>query len=350
MLDSLPQLLSAPVLFFLLGVFACLVRSDLDIPQPIPKLLSLYLLIGIGLKGGIELRAATLSFDVVAGLAAAIVLSAAVPLWTFFLLRRRLGSADAAGVAATYGSISAVTFILAVSFLETRNEPYGGHMVASMALMESPAIIIGLLLARRFGVAQTDPLPTRRPMGTIAPDAFGSPTVPGLEHEQTPFRWRTLVHEAVFNSAVLLLLGSLAIGAILGHDGFTELSPLFGTPFKGVLCLFLLDMGLLAARRLGDLGRAGISTTGFALVAPPVHAAIGIGSAWLLGLSPGDALLLAVLVGSASYIAVPAALRLSLPEANPSIFVPMSLGLTFPFNVVIGIPLYWGVITWLWSA
>jgi len=164
-----------------------------------------------------------------------------------------------------------------------------------------------------------------------------------------PFRWGPLAHEAMFNSAVLLLLGSLAIGAIIGHDGFAELAPLADAPFKGVLCLFLLDMGLVAARRLGDLRRAGLVPMAFGLVAPPAHAMLGIGVAWAIGLDRGDALLLAVLTGSASYIAVPAALRLSLPQANPSLFVPMSLGLTFPFNVVVGIPLYWSVIRSVWS-
>jgi hypothetical protein len=343
------ELLNAPVLFFALGVFACLVRSDLDVPQPIPKLLSLYLLIAIGLKGGIELRAAEASLDVFAGLGAAVALSVAVPIWTFFLLRRRLGSTDAAGVAATYGSISAVTFIIALSFLDDRGVDYGGHMVAAMALMESPAIIIGLLLANRF--AQTTPttLASRsRYVGTIAPDAYGSPASPGAEPDPPPFRWGPLAHEAVFNSAVLVLIGCLGIGAIIGHDGFVQLAPFFDTPFKGVLCLFLLDMGLLAARRLGDLRRAGVVAISFGLLAPPVHAMLGITLAYLTRLGPGDALLLAVLAGSASYIAVPAALRLSLPAANPSLFVPMSLGLTFPFNVAIGIPVYWAAISWLW--
>ncbi len=345
------DLLNAPVLFFALGVFACLVRSDLDVPQPIPKLLSLYLLISIGLKGGVELRAAQASPEVLAGLGSAVALSIAVPIWTFFLLRRRLGSTDAAGVAATYGSISAVTFIIAVSFLEGRSVDYGGHMVAAMALMESPAIIVGLLLARRFAQTngKTDDA-KRRFVGSIAPDAFGSPASPDTEPDPPPFRWGPLAHEAFFNSAVLVLIGCLGIGAAIGRDGFADLAPFVAEPFKGVLCLFLLDMGLLAARRLGDLRRAGVVAIGFGLLAPPIHAALGIGIAYVTGLGQGDALLLAVLAGSASYIAVPAALRLSLPAANPSLFVPMSLGLTFPFNVAVGIPLYWRVISLLWPA
>jgi hypothetical protein len=158
-----------------------------------------------------------------------------------------------------------------------------------------------------------------------------------------------LLHEAIFNSAVLLLLGSLLIGVLIGPAGLAELSPLVVGPFKGVLCLFLLDMGLVATRRLDDLRRAGWAPMVFGIVAAPVHAAMGLAVAWAIGLSPGNALLLGVLSGSASYIAVPAALRMSLPAANPSIYVPMSLGLTFPFNVVIGIPLYWAMIRWAWG-
>jgi hypothetical protein len=324
------DLINAPVLFFLLGVVACLVRSDLDIPQPIPKMLSLYLLVAIGLKGGVGIREAEASVEVIGGLVAAVALSAAVPVWTFFLMRRRLGAANAAGVAATYGSISAVTFIIAAQFLTTRGVDYGGHMVAAMALMESPAIVVGILLASRFGGGGGGP-PT--------PEGVGFGTV----------RWGRLLHEAIFNSAVLLLLGSLLIGVLIGPAGLAELSPLVVGPFKGVLCLFLLDMGLVATRRLDDLRRAGWAPMVFGIVAAPVHAAMGLAVAWAIGLSPGNALLLGVLSGSASYIAVPAALRMSLPAANPSIYVPMSLGLTFPFNVVIGIPLYWAMIRWAWG-
>jgi hypothetical protein len=325
----LSNLVSAPVLFFVLGVLACLIKSDLDIPQPIPKLLSLYLLISIGLKGGVELGAAEASFEVAAGLGAGVLLSALIPIWTFFLLRPRLGSTDAAGIAATYGSISAVTFIIAASFLESRQAAYGGHMVAAMALMESPAIIVGILMANKFADRS-------KPTEPIKP--------------RPPIRWGTLLHESAFNSAVLLLLGSMVIGLMVGKAGFAEVAPFVAEPFKGVLCLFLLDMGLLAARRLGDLRRAGVWTIGYALAAPPTHAALGIALAYVLGLSPGDALLLAMLAGSGSYIAVPAALRLSLPRANPSLYVPMALGITFPFNVIVGIPLAWAVIQQVWPA
>lgn len=324
----LANLLSAPVLFFTLGIAAAVLKSDLEIPSPIPKLLSLYLLMSIGLHGGVELVTAGLTSDVVASLAAAIILSAIMPVWVFALLKRPLGSATAAGVAATYGSISAVTFIIATSFLADRGVSYGGHMVAAMALMESPAIIAGILLARFWGRVGTD----------------GHGIGARNEYQPRP-AWGPLLHDAFFNGAVFLLLGSLLIGLVIGREGFASVAPFVYEPFRGVLSLFLLDMGLVAARRLGDFRRAGATAVIFGVVAPPVHAGVGIVVARLLGLSPGDALLLAVLAGSASYIAVPAALRLALPQANPSIYLPMSLGVTFPFNVVLGIPLYWLVIT-----
>ncbi len=316
----LDNLLSAPVLFFALGIFACLVRSELEVPQPVARFLSLYLLLSIGLKGGVALRVAGLSAEIVAGLGAGVALAFAVPVWTFFVLRRRLGAVDAAGVAATYGSISAVTFIVATSFLERIGEAYGGHMVAAMALMESPAIVMGILLARRFA----------------------EPSEEGGENGSVD--WPGLLHDAALNPAVLVLLGAMAIGLMIGPEEFESVAPFVSKPFKGVLCVFLLDMGLLAARRLGDLPASGAGTIGFSLIAPPVHASLAIGIGMAARLSPGDTLLLAVLAGSASYIAVPAALRLSLPEANPSIYVPMSLAVTFPFNVIIGIPAYWWMI------
>ncbi len=322
----LDNLLSAPVLFFGLGLFARWVRSDLEIPQPVARFLSLYLLLSIGLKGGVELHEAGISRDVVAGLGAGLTMAFAVPVWTFFLLRRSLGAVDAAGVAATYGSISAVTFVVASSFLGELSVSHGGHMVAAMALMESPAIVMGLVLAQRF------------------PDARES------GGEPPALAWSPLMHEAAFNPAVLVLLGSMAIGLVIGPREFEEIAHFVSKPFKGVLCLFLLEMGLLAARRLGDLRAAGATPILFALAAPPIHAAIAILLGWVVGLPAGDSLLLAVLAGSASYIAVPAALRLSLPEANPSLYVPMSLAVTFPFNVVLGIPLYWWAIGLLHNA
>lgn len=316
----LSNLANPPVLFFFLGALAVLVRSDLEIPQPAPKLLALYLLLAIGFKGGVELHKSGLDFAVVRALAVALLVAVAVPVWIFFALRRRLGVPNAAAVAATYGSVSAVTFIAATSLLTQLAVPFSGWMVAAMALMESPAIIIGVMLARRFAGAGSDAI-----------------------------EWRELLREAFFNGSVFVLMGSLVIGMITGANGEAALAPFTGGIFKGVLCLFLLDMGLVSARRLITSRELRVLHVGFAVIAPIAHAALGLGLALMLGLTRGDALLFTVLCASASYIAVPAAMRLALPQASPGIYVPMSLAVTFPFNIIVGLPLYLAVIDRLWS-
>ncbi len=315
----LTNITAPPVLFFFLGAAAALVRSDLEIPQAIARFLSLYLLLAIGFKGGVALAESTWSLTMLASLIAAIVLASTIPILAFFLLRRRIGTADAAGIAATYGSVSAVTFITATAYLDLLQIPWSGHLVAALALMESPAIVIGILLFRLYGPRDT----------------------------AVALQWRELLRDAFLNGSVFLILGSLLIGWISGPAGMDQLAPFTTHIFTGMLCLFLLDMGILAARRLEELRRSGAMLVGFALLFPMFCALLGTGVAWLLGLSEGDTLMLAILAASASYIAVPAALRLTLPEANPSIYVPMSLALTFPFNIVFGIPLYHQIIQWL---
>jgi len=314
------NLLTPQILFFFLGMAATVVRSDLEIPQPVTRGLSLYLLFAIGLHGGVELASAGLRPATLAPLLAGVAFSALFPVASFALLRRRLGAADAAAIAATYGSISAVTFITATSFLDDRGAPWSGHMVAAMALMESPAILAGVLLARRYGEGADD-------KGASL---------------------RTLLHEAFTNGAVFLLLGALAVGVLTGEKGWEGVAPFAYVPFKGVLCLFLLDMGLIAARRLRALRDSGTVLVGYALLAPMAHAAIGLAVAWAMGLPEGDALLLVILCASASYIAVPAAMRMSLPQANPSLYLPMALAVTFPVNIALGIPLYYSLIEALW--
>lgn len=310
------NLLSAPVLFFALGMVATWLRSDLDIPNPISKFLSLYLLFAIGLKGGAELAESGLNAHIMLVMLACVAMASAVPVWTFLIMRLRLDTANAAAVAATYGSISAVTFIIATSVLAKEGIAFGGHLVAAMALMESPAIVMAVILAQLAGDRS---IAARPPWGHVLSEAF-------------------------LNGAVVLLMGSLIIGAVIGRKGFHDLAPFVESPFKGVLCLFLLDLGLIASRRLGDLRRGGPVLIAFAVIAPAIHALIGIAIARALRMSVGDALLFAVLCGSASYIAVPAAARLVLPAANPGLFVPMSLAITFPFNVTVGIPLYLAII------
>jgi len=319
----LQNLLAPPILFFFLGALAVAVRSDLEIPQPLPKFFSLYLLLSIGFRGGVELHRGGFGGEVVYALLAAILMASAVPVYTFFALRRRLGAADAAAVAATYGSISAVTFITAAAFLQRMGLEFGGHLVAAMALMESPAIVIGVLLYK---------LNARGDDGRVA-----------------EFSWGELLREAFLNGSVFLIMGSLVVGLLTGEAGEAGMRPFTEDIFKGILAFFLLDMGLISAKRVGALRRAGPVLTLFAVVAPLVNAAVGVSLAWALGMPKGDALMFTVLCASASYIAVPAAMRLSVPEANPSLYVPMSLAITFPFNIVVGLPLYLFVINAWWG-
>ncbi|MEM9250884.1 MAG: sodium-dependent bicarbonate transport family permease [Planctomycetota bacterium] len=314
-------LLSPPILFFFLGALATLVRSDLEVPKPVARLLSLYLLMAIGLYGGYKLSVGGLTGEALAVMGVSILASFLMPVVTYAVLRLKLGNDDAAAIAAAFGSISAVTFITAVAFLQESGVEYSGYMVASMALMESPAIISGVLLARIAASGGK-------------PDAGGRLAgIGGLD-------WRELGREALLNGAVIVLVGSMAIGYVTGEKGWAAVSPLMDEPFKGVLCLFLLDMGLIAAKRLGDLKRAGVFLLAFGVVGAVAQGMVGVAVAWLLGLDHGDALLLAILFGSASYIAVPAALRLALPAANPSLYLPLALAVTFPFNIIVGIPMY----------
>jgi hypothetical protein len=317
----LQNLLSPPVLFFFLGVIAVLVGSDLEIPSPLPKLFSLYLLLAIGFKGGLELQHSGLGGQVLPTIGAAIAMSLLVPLYSFLVLKTRFDGFNAAAIAATYGSISAVTFITAESFLETQKLPFDGFMVAALALMESPAIIVGLLLV-------TLAAPQKRP------DAQG-------------MRWGAVLHEAFLNSSVFLLVGSLVIGLLVAAyspAGITKMEPFSDKLFYGALSFFLLDMGIVAAQRIRDLRQAGAFLITFSVLMPLFNAAVGVLIARGLGLGPGNALLFVVLCASASYIAVPAAMRMTVPEANPSLYISTALGVTFPFNIIVGIPLYMALV------
>ncbi len=313
--------LNPAVLFFFLGIAAVLARSDLEIPQSISKLMSLYLLLAIGFKGGVELSHSSFGPDIALTLLAAVAMSALVPVYTYFVLRRIVPVHDAAAIAATYGSISAVTFITAVGFLQSLEIASSGYLVAAMALMESPAIITGLILYRFF---------------RTEPDAG-----------KGNFSWGRVIREACFNGSVFLILGSLVIGLMTTDAHAESLAPFTNDLFKGVLTLFLLDMGLIAGRRLSALREAGTPLVLFALVVPLVNAALGIALTVLLDLDIGDALLFTVLCASASYIAVPAAMRMSIPRANASLYVTLSLAVTFPFNIVVGLPLYLAVLKWV---
>ena len=313
--------LNPPVLFFFLGMIAVLVKSDLEIPPPVPKLFSLYLLFAIGFKGGVELIKSGITQQVALTMVAAILMACCVPVYSFFILKTKLDVYDAAAIAATYGSISAVTFITASAFLNELGIPFDGYMVAALALMESPAIIVGLILVNFFTKDQG----------------------------KREFSWSEVLKDAFLNSSVFLLVGSLIIGVLTGEHGWEVLQPFAQGLFYGVLTFFLLDMGLVAARRIKDLQKTGIFLISFAILMPILNATIGLAIAKLIGMSQGDALLFAVLSASASYIAVPAAMRLTVPEANPSLYVSTALAVTFPFNIIVGIPLYLYGINLFWS-
>jgi uncharacterized protein len=317
----LSNILNPPVLFFFLGMLAIFVQSDLEIPNPLPKLFSLYLLVAIGFKGGHELFNSGLSPLIIATLGAAVLMASVVPVYSFFILKIRLDNYNAAAIAATYGSISAVTFITASSLLDELQIAYGGHMVAALALMESPAIVVGLILVKVFAAKEA--------------------TVDGEEEESSGTYWGEVLREAFLNGSVLLLIGSVIIGFLTGTDGWNKVHLFIEKDiFYGALMFFLLDMGLVAARRIQDLKETGMFLIGFAILMPIANAFIGIVLAKVIGMEQGDALLFAVLCASASYIAVPAAMRMTVPEANPSLYVSMALAITFPFNIIVGIPLY----------
>jgi uncharacterized protein len=317
----LSNILNPPVMFFFLGMLAVAVQSDLEIPNPLPKLFSLYLLIAIGFKGGHELYESGLNAEVVSTLVISVLMASIVPVYSFFILRLKLkNDFNAAAIAATYGSISAVTFITASALLDKLQIDYGGHMVAALALMESPAIMVGLILVRVFG--------NKKELGED-------------ETASSESGWGAVLHEAFLNGSVLLLIGSVVVGVASGQEGWGKLHLFVEKDiFYGALMFFLLDMGLVAARRIQDLKKTGFFLIGFAILMPMGNAVLGILLAKMVGMTVGNALLFAVLCASASYIAVPAAMRMTVPQANPSLYVSMALAITFPFNIIIGIPMY----------
>jgi uncharacterized protein len=319
------SLLDPAILFFLFALFAGAVKSNLEIPPQISRFLSLYLLMALGLKGGFALAKSGLTTDVATSLGCAILLAIIVPAISYRVLRRVLSGFDAAAVAATYGSVSAVTFITAVQYLESLPLAYGGHMAAAMALMESPAIIMAVLFANSL----------RQQTSVNASDAASIEPMPG-KHTTIG----KLLHESLTDGAQLLLLGGMLIGVITGEAGKAIMQPFSVDLFKGMLAFFLLDMGLLAARNLSSLRTISPWLIAYAIVGPLFHATLALALATVTGLSPGDGALLMTLAASASYIAVPAALRYAIPEAKPSLYLGLGLGLTFPFNILVGIPLY----------
>lgn len=324
------NLLDPAILFLLLGVLAGAIKSNLEIPPAISRFLSLYLLMALGLKGGFALSHSGLTANVGISLAAAMVLAISIPLMGYWFLRRFVAGFDAAAVAATYGSVSAVTFVTAVQYLENQNIDYGGHMAAAMALMESPAIILAVVLANTLRQKQTPPIVS---LGSGVAGLSGPPN-------QQSVSIGKILHESFTDGAQLLLLGAMVVGMMTGDAGKAAMEPFSGDLFKGMLSFFLLDMGLMAARNLPQVKGKSPALIAYAIIGPILHASLALGLAYVLNLPAGDGALLMVLAASASYIAVPAVLRFALPEANPSLYFGLSLGITFPLNILFGIPAY----------
>ena len=313
------------VWFFLLGVLAKLVKSDLRLPEPLYETLSIYLLIAIGLKGGIELSRQSL-WDLLPQIALCVGLGLLIPVLVMPVLRALgLRAIDAASMAAHYGSVSVVTFAVGLAYLNTKGIATSSHAPLWVAVMEAPGIVAGIVLAYWY-------------------DKDGSTSASGDDGGL-----RSVLHDVLFGKSVLLLMGGLLIGAVMGEQGVAPIAPLFITPFKGVLALFLLELGLVAGARLGDLRRYGLRLIAFGLFAPPVLAMLGMAGARALGLGVGDMVVFAMLAASASYIAAPTAMRMALPKANAALSITASLGLTFPFNIVVGVPLYTHIAVW-WGS
>lgn len=307
----LSNLTNPTLLFFLLGIIAATVKSDLAIPTSISRFLSLYLLFAIGFKGGQQLTHEAFTGEIAASLLVGIAISAVIPLYTFFLLKRKLNIYDAGAVAAAYGSVSAVTFVAASSYLEFKQLTFGGHMVAVMALMESPAIIVGLVLLQRY-------------------DKMG----------EVKAKFGEIIRHAMTNGSVLLLLGSLVIGLVADAKQAEGIKPFTTDIFKGFLAIFLLDMGMITARRFASFRKYGKFVSAFAVLTPLVNgAAAAFLSGWITE-DLGNRFMFAILAASASYIAVPAAMKIASPKSDPGLYVPMAIGVTFPVNITIGFPIY----------
>lgn len=326
------NLLDPAILFFVFGVAAGLLKSNLEIPPQISRFLALYLLMALGLKGGFALAESGLTTEVASSLACAMAMAVLVPVIGYQVLRRFVPPFDALAVASTYGSVSAVTFITAVQYLETHALAFGGHMAAAMALMESPAIILAVVLANTLRKQS-------EASGIVALGGSGAALAAG-GLRSGGFSMGKILHESFTDGAQLLLLGAMGVGILSGEAGHAAMKPFVGDLFKGLLAFFLLDMGLMAARNIPQVRGKSPLLLAYAVLGPMVHAGLALGLAVMAGLSAGNASLLMVLAASASYIAVPAVLRHAVPEASPSLYFGLSLGITFPLNILLGIPVY----------
>lgn len=339
----LSNLTDPPILFFILGLFVAAIRSNLEIPAPVTKFLALYLLLAIGFKGGQALAENGVTSTALEVWGLAFVLALLIPALAYVVLKRRINGYDAAAIAATYGSVSAVTFIAATTFLSTQGDEAGGYLAVALVLMESPAIIMAVLLAT---LARANASEGKKEQGIeVNESEEDSPAGGDAERPSSraagPLPMKSILHEAFTDGAHLLLIGSVIVGAVTGTKGGEVMGPFVGDIFKGLLAFFLLDMGILVARQLREVRVVGPFLIGFGIVMPLVGASIALGLGTLIGLSVGDLTTIAVLAASASYIVVPAVVRYAIPEARPARYFTMSLAVTFPFNIVLGIPLYY---------
>ncbi|MEN9627975.1 MAG: hypothetical protein RJA10_1202 [Pseudomonadota bacterium] len=334
------SLLDPAILFFVFGVIAGALKSNLEIPPAIAKFLSLYLLMALGLKGGFALSQSGFSPQMLSSLGAAMAMAVIVPALGYRLLRHKLSGFDAAAVAASYGSVSAVTFVTATQVLESQGLQPNGTMTVAMVLMETPAIVMAVLLANALRHAATANAAV--PVGVTS----GGAAVAGMGTGGPGMPIGKILRDSFTDGTHLLLLGSLAVGCITGEAGKAVMEPFTGDLFKGLLAFFLLDMGLLVARHFDTARQQSPWLIVYAVVSPLAHAAIALGLASALSLPVADAALLMVLSASASYIVVPAVLRHAVPEANPSLYLGLSLGITFPLNILVGIPLYLQAARW----
>jgi uncharacterized protein len=309
------NLTNPTLLFFLLGIIATTVKSDLEIPESSSKFISLYLLFAIGFKGGQELAHSHFTSEILYSIIMGLLIASLIPIYTFFILKRRISISDAGAVAATYGSVSAVTFVSAVSFLEAQQITFGGHMVAVMALMESPAIIVGVILMMQYD-----------------------------KETKTNGSVKNILQHSFTNGSVLLIFGSLIIGFIADSKQAEGIKPFTTDIFKGFLALFLLEMGMVTAKRFSSFRKYGLFLSVFAILIPAFNGCIVAFASSLVTDNVGNRFIFAILAASASYIAVPAAMRLAAPKADPGLFIPMALGLTFPFNITIGMPVYFLIV------
>lgn len=309
------NLTNPALLFFILGILAVQLKSDLEIPENSSKFISLYLLFSIGFKGGQELAHSHASSEMFLSMVFGIAVAVFIPVYTFFVLKRKLSAENAGAIAAAYGSVSAVTFVTAVSFLEMQKIDFNGYMVAVMALMEAPAIIVGVSLIQMFNK-------DKRPKTNL----------------------KKVISHAFTNGSVLLIAGSLIIGLLASDKQAQGIKPFTTDIFKGFLAIFLLDMGITSGRKLNDFLKNGKFTAAFAIIIPIINGCIAAVLSGLVTANEGNRFLLAILAASASYIAVPAAMKIAVPKANPGLFLPMALAVTFPVNITLGLPLYLSIV------